>query len=175
MKALIKTAAPETAEGDIKKGFELFKKRGIDMPDPLALITASPGYFSIMLQRNLYFSGHPTLSPSLLAHIRYFVSSRLAFSFCQIFNKSLILKMGMTEDEFSAMGNDPRKCLLEDREKEMLIFVLKAMDDPESIGSEDIDRMHREGWADNDILDALIQGVGMMDHNILLRIFKPSV
>lgn len=109
MAPLIKTAIAQTAEGDIKKGFQLFEKRGIDMPDPLLLTTASPGYFSIMLKRNIYFSTHPSLSPGLLAHIRYFISSRLDFGFCRVFNKSMILKMGMTEDEFTAMGDDPEK------------------------------------------------------------------
>jgi len=174
MAPLIQTAVPETAEGDVKKGFELFEKRGIDMPVPLLLTTASPGYFSIMLKRNIYFSTHPTLSPALLAHIRYFISSRMAFGFCTGFNKSLILKMGMTEAQFSVMGDDPEQCLLEDREKHLLVFVLKGVADPEAVGSQDIALLHQDGWTDSDIVDALIQAVGMMDHNILMRILKFS-
>lgn len=172
MKTLVKTATRETARGDVKEGFKRFEQRGLPMPDPLLLYTASPGYFSIMLQRNTYFSTHPTLSAELLAHIRYFVSSRLEFGFCRLFNKSLLEKMGMTAADFKAMGNDPEKCLLEDREKKMLVFVLGAMADPE--GVEDLENLHGEGWTDADILDALVQGVGMMDHALLMRIFTPA-
>lgn len=56
----------------------------------------------------------------------------------------------------------------------MLVFVLRAMKDPEGIAAEDLDLLRQEGWTDSDILDALIQAVGMMDHNILMRILKFS-
>ena len=71
MQALIQTSTPDTATGEIQKGYEIFNKRGVEMPDPMRLMSASPGYFSIMLQRNIYYANHPNLSFSLLAHIRY--------------------------------------------------------------------------------------------------------
>lgn len=174
MKALIQTATPETAQGDVKKGYEIFKKRGLAMPDPMQLMTASPDYFSIILQRSLYYSNHPRLSLSLLAHIRFFAASRIDYGFCTQFNKSMLLKMGMTPEEFEIMGDDPEKSVLEEMEKKMLCFVVKAMADPESVGQEDIDRLRRAGWQDSDMLDALAQGVGMMDHNIFLRVFNTA-
>lgn len=174
MKSLIQTATPETARGDIQKGFDLFARRGVDMPDPLRLMTASPGYFSIMLNRNIYYATHPNLSGSLLAHIRYFAACRLNYSFCRIFNRDMILRMGMTEEEFRAMGDDPQKCLLEEREKKMLVFVLRAMKDPEAVCADDLYPLQQAGWTDGDMLDALAQGVGMIDHNIFMRVFKPQ-
>ncbi len=174
MIALIQTTGPNDAKGDIRNGYEIFKKRGVDMPDPLKLMTASPGYFSIMLQRNLYYSNHPNLSFALLAHIRYFIASRLDYAFCRLFNRDQLIKMGMTREDFAAMGYDPNKSLLEKKEKKMLAFVVQAIDNPEGVNATDIDTLRAEGWTDGDIFDALAQGVGMSDHNIFMRVFKPA-
>ena len=174
MNALIRTQNKETARGDVQKAYQIFEDRGVDMPDPLKLISASPGYFSIMLSRNNYYSSHPNLGMSLLAHIRYFVSSRLEYGFCKRFNREMLARMGMTEDDFAAMGDDPGKSLLEDHDRLMLTFVLDAMDDPEAVSAEDIDRLRQAGWTDGDMLDALAQGVGMIDHNIFMRVFKAA-
>jgi len=174
MQALIQTSTPDTATGEIQKGYEIFNKRGVDMPDPMRLMSASPGYFGIMLQRNIYYSNHPNLSFSLLAHIRYFASCRLDYSFCRIFNKKMLAKMGVSKEDFTAMSHDPEKSLLEDNEKHMLLFVLKAMEKPEAVTAQDIEALRNEGWTDSDIFDGLAQGVGMMDHNIFMRVFKPE-
>ena len=57
----------------------------------------------------------------------------------------------------------------------MLSFVIRAMDDPEAITKDDIEGLRAVGWTDADMLDALAQGVGMMDHNIFMRVFKPRI
>lgn len=174
MKALIQTSSLENASGDIQKGYDFFKNRGVDMPQPMELMTASPGYFSIMFNRALYFSNHPALSFSLLAHIRYFSSCSLDYGFCRLFNKEQLKKMGMTEEDFQAMGDDPHKSLLEEKDQIMLSFVVRAMDDPEAIAGDDIEKLRAAGWTDADMLDALAQGVGMKDHSIFMRVFKPG-
>lgn len=172
--ALIQTVSPENAEGDLKKAYDLFKERGVEVPAPLRLISASPEIFKLMIQRNHYYMNHPKLSFPLLAHIRYMVSCRLDYAFCRTFNRNLLMMQGMSEDDFEKMGTDPEESMLEENERLMLSFVLRAMDDPESITAEDIDSLHSAGWNDTDIFDALGQGVGMIDHNIFMRVFKPE-
>ncbi len=171
---LIQTVSPEDAEGNVKKGYDLFKERGVEIPAPLRLISASPEYFKLMIQRNQYYMNHPNLSFPLLAHIRYFVSSRLDYGFCRMFNKKLLIMQGVSEEDFEKMGNDPEKSLLEENERLMLSFVLRAMDDPDSVTAEDMEKLRKAGWKDSDVFDALAQGVGMIDHNIFMRVFKPD-
>lgn len=172
--SLIQTMAPDKATGSVKDGYKIFNARGVDIPHPLRLMSASPEYFRLMMLRNQYYMNHPHLSFPLLAHIRYFASKRLGYTFCQVFNKEQLIKQGVTAADFEIMGDDPDKSLLEDTEKQMLSFVLRAMDDPESISSEDIEILRDAGWQDSDIFDALAQGVGMTDHSIFMRVFKPD-
>ena len=171
---LIRTMAPEKADGDIKNGYDLFINKGIHVPKPFRLLSASPGLFNLMVQRNRYYANHPKLSFTLLAHIRYFVSSKLNYDACRIHNKNMLLKQGLDEKDFDRMHMDPGKSLLEENERKMLSFVLKAMDAPETVSEKDMDILHDAGWEDADILDALAQGVGMIDHHIFMQVFKPD-
>jgi hypothetical protein len=172
--ALINTVSPDKAEGDIQKGYALFLDRGVEVPAPLQLLSASPEMFKIMIQRNIYYSKHPNLSFALLAHIRYFVAKKLDYGFCQLFNKKLLMMLGVDEESIEQMGTDPEKSFIEENERQMLSFVLNAMDDPDSIARRDIYKLHDAGWTDTDIFDALAQGVGMIDHHIFMRVFKPE-
>ncbi len=172
--SLIATVRPEDAEGDIKNGYDLFVQRGLDVPTPFRLFSASPGIFNLMVQRNRYYSNHPNLSFSLLTHIRYFVSKRLDCMICREHNKKLLLMQGLEEADIEHMGMDPEKSMLEPNECMMVSFVLRAMDAPDSISKQDLDELHAAGWKDWDILDALAQGVGMIDHHIFIQVFKPD-
>ncbi len=171
---LIKTISPQKAGGDIKKGYDLFLKNGRKVPAPFRLLSASPQIFNLMIQRNRYYANHPALSNALLAHIRYFVSTKLNFEFCRAHNKNLILLQGVEEKELDDMGLDPDKSMLEKNERQMLAFVLDAMENPDLVSKKDIDILHKAGWKDGDIFDALVQAVGMMDHHILMKVFKPD-
>ena len=79
--------------------------------------------------------------------------------------------MGVTKTDFSRLADRPGEAPLEPHEKKMLTFVLSAMEDPETIDAGRISRLKNAGWTDADILDALAQGVGMIDHNIFMRVF----
>ncbi len=171
---LIATVQPENARGEVQKGYALFTARGVAVPHPIRLLSTSPELFKLMIQRNEYYSHHPKLSFALLAHIRYFVSTKLDYTFCAMHNKNLLMLQGMEESDIARMGIDPDKSMLEAHERHMAAFVLKAMAAPESIEKADMDALHAAGWRDSDILDALAQGVGMIDHSIFMRAFKPD-
>ena len=171
--ALINTVKPEQAQGNIKEGYDLFLKRSGNIPQPFILLSASPGMFDLMMNRNQYFSDHPALPFSLLAHIRYFVSMRMNYKFCYNHNKRLLLNHGLEEMDFIRMDSDPDQALLDENERVMLEFVLKAMAEPELVIQADIDQLRGYGWEDRDIFDALAQGIGLIDHQFLMKVFKP--
>jgi uncharacterized protein YciW len=78
----------------------------------------------------------------------------------------------MTEEDIEAIEKDPSKAPLEDNERAMLAFVIKAIKAPDTIAKEDIDQLHDAGWADGDILDALSHGTNMIGSSILMKTFK---
>lgn len=170
--ALINTVPPDKASGAIKEGYDMFLKNVGIIPRPMEVLSCSPALFSLQLQRIRYFAKHPKLSFSLLTHIRYLVSRNLDYGFCVDFNKHLLKKQGMEEEDIRKMEQDPSQSLLEEHENAMLGFVVKAVKAPGSVTAGDISRLRALGWEDGDMVDALAQGVGMIDHSIMMQAFQ---
>lgn len=170
--ALINTVPPEQAEGIIKEGYDMFMKRVGIIPRPLEMMSASPGLFELQLRRIEYFSKHPKLSFSLLAHIRYLVAHNLDYGFCMDLNKHILKKQGVEEGDIRKMEADPSQSLLEENESAMLAFVVKAVKAPGAVPAEEIQRLKEMGWEDRDMVDALAQGVSMIDHAIMMQVFQ---
>ncbi len=170
--ALINTIPPEKAKDTIKEGYDMFMKNIGIIPKPMEMMSASPALFELQLRRIYYFSKHPKLSFPLMAHIRYLVSHNLNYRFCMDFNKHILKKQGLGEDDIRKMEADPSQSLLEENESAMLAFVVKAVKSPGSVTAEDIKRLRDMGWEERDMVDALSQGVGMIDHSIMMEAFQ---
>lgn len=170
--ALISTVTPHAADGIIKRGYDMFMENMGIIPKPMEMMSASPALFELQLKRIQYFATHPKLSFALLAHIRYLVAHSLNYAFCTDFNRAILKKVGLKEADFSRMEADPKDSLLEDNEKAMLAFVVKSVMRPESVTEEDIKELKDLGWEDRDMVDALAQGVSMIDHSIMMQVFK---
>lgn len=170
--ALIKTTQPENAEGAVKKGYDMFMENIGVIPKPMEMLSASPKLFETQLQRIHYFSTHPKLSFALLAHIRYLAAHNLKYSFCMDFNKMILKKQGLSQADIKKMEDDPSQSLLEENENFMLAFVIKAIKTPGSVTEDDIKKLRDFGWEDKDMVDALAQGVSMIDHAIMMEAFQ---
>lgn len=170
--SLINTVTPERAEGAIKEAYEMFMENIGVIPKPLEMMSASPALFELQLRRIQYLSQHPNLSFALLAHIRYLVAHSLDYPFCTDFNKIMLKKQGLTEEDIRAIEADPSKSLLEANENDMLAFVVKAVKTPSAVTAEEIQHLRDVGWDDRDMMDALSQGVSMIDHSIMMEVFQ---
>lgn len=161
----------EKAEGIIKTGYQVMKEKIGIIPKPMEMLSASPGMFEFHLKRAEYFSKHPTLSFALLAHIRYLVALNLDYSFCTDFNGFILKKLGLTDDDIRILDSDISGSMLEENEKAMLTFVAKSVKAPQSVTDADIEGLRDLGWNDRDMVDALSQGVSMIDHSIMMQVF----
>ncbi|PHR28765.1 MAG: hypothetical protein COA36_05555 [Desulfotalea sp.] len=170
--ALITTVSPEKAEGIIKEGYEMYMSKVGTIPQPMQLMSLSPDLFELQLKRTKYFGNHPKLSFALLVHIRYLAANTQAYSYCMDFNRHLLNKMGNDEDTIRIMENDSSKSMLEENESAMLDFVIRSMKTPTSITASDITTLKDYGWEERDMVDALAQGVGMIDHAIMMQVFQ---
>jgi uncharacterized protein YciW len=142
------------------------------IPQPMQLMSVSPALFELQLNRIRYFGKHPKLSFALLAHIRYLAAQTLEYGYCMDLNRHFLKKLGNDDDTIRAMENDPSKSMLEKNESVMLEFVIRSMKKPTSITAADITRLKALGWEERDMVDALAQGVGMIDHAIMMQVFQ---
>jgi hypothetical protein len=173
--AIIQTVSPGNAEGETKKIYDMMIQNVGVVPSPLQLVSASPGILHLSWESIKYYSQHPTLGFALLSTIRFLVSKHLNYVFCTDFNKTILMKQGLSEGDIEEMINDPQKAPLEDKERAMLSFVLKAIKTPDAVDQQDMDQLHDLGWTDRDILDALAHGTNMVGSSILMKTFKMDV
>ena len=170
--SIIQTVSPEQAEGEIKELYNMMQENVGIIPAPMRLASASPWMFNMLKQSLMYYMQHPTLGFALLSSIRYLVAQKYDFNFCTNFNKDLLMKQGMSEDDIKNMTQDPLQTPLEDNDRAMLAFVMKAIQTPDAVSKEDMDQLHEKGWSDSDILDALAHGTNMVASSILMKTFK---
>ena len=70
------------------------------------------------------------------------------------------------------MQADPTQAPLDEKQKALLLFILKACDNPHSVSAEDMDRLRSLGWSEVDIVEAVAQGARMVGTNIIFDTFK---
>ncbi|RJQ69980.1 MAG: hypothetical protein C4519_21215 [Desulfobacteraceae bacterium] len=172
---LIQTADPQKAQGEVKEAFDFFEKTIGTIPAPMAMFSASPALFKMQLQSLNYFMRHPTLSFPLLSSIRYLVAKQYDYQFCTGFNKSFLERQGLSQEDIRQMSQDPENAPLDDKDRAMLVFVVKAVQSPTSMSPADMDRLHAMGWTDSDALDAMVHAANMIASSVLMKTFKMDV
>jgi alkylhydroperoxidase family enzyme len=170
--ALIQTVSPENAQGDAKEIYDTMQKNIGMIPAPMQLASASPWLMKIMWQSVQYYTQHPNLSFGLLSTIRYLVAQQYDYAFCTSFNKNFLMMQGMSEEDIQKVVEDPLQAPLEDKDRAMLAFVMKAIKTPDAVAEEDMKQLRDLGWSDTDILDALTHGTNMIGSSILMKAFK---
>lgn len=163
---------PEDATGKVAEAYSVFPK-GVPVPAPLMLMSASPDLANAQSNIIRYYMGHEKLDTGLLAMIRYLVANELDYRFCIDFNAGM-LKMagGFSDDDLESLKEGPENAPLEEFQKELLIFVLKVVKTPEEVTKADVERLRALGWTDQDIFDAAYHGAAMAGPATLIKAFS---
>jgi hypothetical protein len=170
--ALIQTVEPEKAEGKVKEIYDFMQENAGVIPAPLQLSSASPWMLDMVWHSIQYFSQHPNLGFGLLSSIRYLVAQQYDYAFCIDFNRKMLSMQGLSEDDIEKMEEDPLQAPLDDKDRAMMVFVMKAIKTPDAVEKQDVDRLHDLGWTDIDIMDAMAHGTNMIGSSILMKTFK---
>ena len=170
--ALLNIITPEKAEGDVKECYAMFENLGAEVPLPLQMLSVSPHYLKAQVENIKYLMGHPALSFSLMAHIRFLVASDENYPYCINLNRGMLKQFaGLSDEQVDAAAKDTSQAALEEKEKALLDFVKNVVQDPASSDQAQINTLRELGWTDRDIFDAVFQGVNMMAAGILFKIF----
>lgn len=170
--ALIETVPPEKAQGKLAELYAEVEQMFGSVPNNVRMLGVSPAILENQVQMVQYYVGHPALSMALLASIRMLVSKACNSNYCRNLNAGLLSTVGFTREDVAAMQEDPSKAPLPEKDKALLLFVLKAVDNPHSVGAEDMERLRALGWADVEIFDAVAHAARMVGTNIIFDTFK---
>lgn len=167
---LLSIVEPASATGRLKEIYDIFPPE-LGIPKTLQLYSASPELLNRQFGFISYFREHPRLSPAFSASLRYAVAVKSDHAACQLFNRNLLRKMGLEEYEIEALAQTRSDKPLEDDEKALLDFVLKAVDQPGSTTSQDIEAVKAHGYQESDLLDAMVMAGNMISSSVVWKTF----
>ena len=171
--SIVQTVSPEQASGKVAEIYAQIEQRFGRVYQGFQLYSASPELMEQMSQQNRYFMQHPTLGFELLAMIRMLVSEQNACAYCIGFNESMLINRGgFSVEQIAAMKVDPSSAPLSEKDKAMLLFVLKGTAEAKSIGKADLDVLRGLGWSERDIVDGLYHGARNVAVDIMFDAFK---
>ena len=78
----------------------------------------------------------------------------------------------VTDEQLEQIKNDPKTIMMEEKEKSLLLFFLKAVVEPEKVTSDDLSILRELGWADQEIVEATNYGADMIRQGTLFKAFK---
>jgi uncharacterized peroxidase-related enzyme len=170
---IISTVAPQEATGPVAQIYAQVEQALGRLPNAMKLYSASPDLLAMQWQHIGYYFQHPTLSFPLLASIRMLVSQENDCTYCIGMNEAMLIeRAGFTAEQTAAAKRNPQDAALPDRDRAMLLFVLKATKTPKAVDSGDLTALRELGWSDRDILDAVNHGARNVAVDIIFNTFK---
>lgn len=171
--SLIQIVSPNKAESKVKEIYSQIEQAFGSIPNALKIYSSSPDLLGRHWQEIGYYMQHPTLSFNLLAMIRMLISEKTKCEYCVGFNESMLVNMGgLTVEQVAAIKHNPQEAPISDKDKAMLLFVLKATMASLSVTADDIASLKAQGWNDGDILDGLSHGASMLAGDTILNAMK---
>ncbi len=171
--ALLHTIAAEEATGKVKGVYDQLMKTARVIPRPMQMMSASPDLLAIQVQFLNHYYRHPTLGFALLAHIRLLVSHHFNYAYCVDFNTSLLQMLtDISDEQLDSVKANPATASLDEKDKAMLLFVLKCVKTPDATEKKDIDGLKKMDWTEKDIFEATQHGADMIRHGTLFKAFK---
>jgi len=142
------------------------------IPDGLRLFIFSPPLLESFVGNISYFNGGTSIPPSLMAMIRYLVSSKAECTFCIDMNEGFLVNMGADLEQVRAARSNPDLAPVEENQRPLLALALKSVETPENVMEQDIQAVRQAGWSDREIFDAIAQANSNRAFNNILRTFN---
>ncbi len=171
--SIVQTVSPEQATGKVAQIYGHVENNFGRVYQGFQLFSASPDLMEQLFQQNAYYMQHPTLGFGLLAMMRMLVSEQNDCAYCIGFNESMLINRGgLSVEQIAAMKRDPTTAPLSEKDKAMLLFVLKGTANAHSVEKADLDVLRGLGWTDRDIVDGLYHGARNAAVDIMFDAFK---
>ena len=170
---IIQTVAPEQASGKLAGLYREMEKIFGHVPNAFRVYSSSPELMEQNWRQTGYYMAHPALSFPLLATIRMLVSQENDCAYCIGMNEAMLIqRAGFTPEQVAAAKRNPAEAPLSDKEKAMLLLVLKATRTPKAVTRADLDVLRSLGWQDGEIVDAVHHGARNMAVDVIFNTFK---
>ena len=171
--SLLHIPAEEEATEDVKKIFAEIESMIGRVPNGLKLWSVSPRALRAQWAGMKSILSRPKEEQKLYAIIRYLASEENGCTYCIGLNGGMLINYyGVTQDELIAMQKDPASAPLDDKNKALLLFAMKAIKDADSVSANDIDTLTRLGISEEEMFNIVLAASHMFVVNTLFKTFK---
>jgi uncharacterized peroxidase-related enzyme len=170
---LIDYVSIDKATGDVKAVYEEIIASFGMVPEPIKLLSLNPAMLRNQWESYKVSMSNKNFSMKLGAMMRMLVAENNDCKYCVGFNKGMLMNMmKISEDEIEALKKDPSTTTLDEKEKAMLLHMIKATRTPHSVSKLDIDNLKKLGWSEKDIMEGTKQATDMVSMTLLIDTFK---
>jgi len=171
--SLLTMPTVENATGEVKEIFDEIQAAFGMVPNGIRLWSASPKALRGQWDHIKHRMSKDQENQKLHTIIRYLVSDESGCKYCVGFNGGMLMNhYDVTQDELIAMNDKPSTAPLDERNKALLIFAMKAVKDAESVTAEDINLLKRLGITETEMFDIVHAASHMLVVNTLFKTFK---
>jgi len=163
----------ENATGEIKEIFDEIQSAFGMVPNGIRLWSASPDALRGQWDHIKHRMSKDQENQKLHTIIRYLVSGESECAYCTGFNGAMLINhYGVTQDELIAMKDKPYTAPLNEKNKALLVFAMKAIKDANGITASDIDIIKQLGITEMEMFDIVHAASHMLVVNTLFKTFK---
>jgi uncharacterized peroxidase-related enzyme len=171
--SLLSIPTVDNATGEIKEIFDEIQGAFGMVPNGIRLWSASPEALKGQWANIKNRMSKDQEDQKLHTIIRYLVSGEGGCKYCVGFNGGMLMNMyGVTQDELIAMNDTPSSAPLNEKNKALLVFAMKAIKDADSITADDIALPKTLGVTEAELFDIVHAASYMLVVNTLFKTFK---
>jgi len=131
----------------------------------------NPTRFKMFLEEINYLSAHPNIKKAFFAFLRYAIATNNGFDYCIRFNRQYLLKLGYTLEDLRSVEGTHKILPLDEKHRTLFDAALTAIYEPENFTAQSIASLHRIGWSDADIFDAVDHAAFLFKFARILRAY----
>jgi len=169
---LMQPTPPAGQEEAVKKMLVAAEEVMGFVPDPLLLMGVSPGILAEFTEFLGHYETHSRLSSNLLAMMRYLVAAKNDCKYCVTTSEGIMIERGMDLDDLRGAREDPSTVPLPEKEKALLLLVIKMVLNSDEVEATDLEAAYAYGWNDRDIYEAANYTVRNFAVDLLLKALK---
>lgn len=170
---LISYTSTQDAKGDVKAVYDEIKAAYGIVPEPIKELSLNPAMLRNQWEAYKIMGNNKNFSPKMTAMMRMLIAEKHHCTFCVGFNKGMLLNLfKLSEKEVMALQKDPTTAKLDERQKTMLLFMLKSVSTPDDVNKVDIDTLKKLGWSETDIMEGVKQATEMVATSLFIDTFK---
>jgi uncharacterized peroxidase-related enzyme len=171
--SLLSFVDTKDAKDDVKAVYDEITKAWGFVPIVIKQYSLNPKMLRTQWELYKELGNNKNFDPKMLTMMRMLLGEAQDCTYCLGLNKSMLLNMfKVPMDELTALSKDANTAKLDEKQKTMLLFILKAVKTPHDTNAKDISALKKLGWTEKDIFEGVKSGTNVIAATLFIDALK---